>query len=110
MARCRLVDANPQFLSIDFARQLLPGTFEHALDHEVDLAYLGVRFGNDASGAPAGLLLKVMLIACSPGLVRSRAIERVCQEDVTFMTLCGMTAPHFTTIVHFVSTVRDEIA
>jgi hypothetical protein len=26
------------------------------------------------------------------------------------MALCGMTAPHFTTIAHFVSTLRDDIA
>ena len=26
------------------------------------------------------------------------------------MALCGMTAPHFTTIAHFVSSLRDDIA
>ena len=43
MARYNVVDTTPQFLSVDLARQLLPGTFEHALnhlrDHEVDLAH-----------------------------------------------------------------------
>jgi transposase len=96
---------------------LLPGTFEHALnhllDHEVDLAHFDARFKNDATGAPAyppAMLLKVVLFAYSQGIVRSRAIERVCQEHVTFMALSGMTAPHFTTIAHFVSTLRDDIA
>ena len=117
MARYKLVDTNPQFLSVDLARQLLPGTFEHALnhllDHEVDLAHFDARFRNDTTGAPAyppALLLKVVLFAYSQGIVRSRAIERVCQEHVTFMALCGMTAPHFTTNAHFVSTRRDDIA
>ena len=32
------------------------------------------------------------------------------QAHVTFMALSGMTAPHFTTIAHFVSTRRDDIA
>ncbi len=117
MARYKVVDTNPQFLSVDLARQLLPGTFEHALnhllDHEVDLAHFDARFKNDATGAPAyppAMLLKVVLFAYSQGIVRSRAIERVCQEHVTFMALCGMSAPHFTTIAHFVSTLRDDIA
>ena len=117
MARYKSLDTNPQFLSVDLARQLLPGTFEHALnhllDHEVDLAHFDARFKNDATGAPAyppAMLLKVVLFAYSQGIVRSRAIERVCQEHVTFMALCGMTAPHFTTIAHFVSTLRDDIA
>ena len=81
MARYKVLDTNPQFLSVDLARQLLPGTFEHALnhllDHEVDLA----RFRNDTTGAPAyppAMLLKVVLFAYSQGIVRSRAIKRVC--------------------------------
>ena len=117
MARYKYVDTNPQFLSVDLARQRLPGTFEHALnyllDQEVDLAHFDARYRNDTTGAPAyppAMLLKVVLFAYSQGIVRSRAIERVCQEHVTFMALCGMTAPHFTTIAHFVSTLRDDIA
>ena len=117
MARYKCIDTNPQFLSIDLARQLLPGTFEHALnhllDHEVDLAHFDARFRNDATGAPAyppAVLLKVVLFAYSQGIVRSRAIARVCDEHVTFMALCGTTAPHFTTIAHFISTLRDDIA
>ena len=31
MARYKSLYTNPQFLSVDLARQLLPGTFEHAL-------------------------------------------------------------------------------
>ena len=117
MARDKYIDTNPQFLAVDLARQLLPGTFEHALnhllDHEVDLAHFDARFRNDATGAPAyppAMLLKVVLFAYSQGIVRSRAIERVCQAHVTFMALCGMSAPHFTTIAHFVSTRSDDIA
>ncbi len=117
MARYKSIDTNPQFLSIDLARQLLPGTFEHALnhllDHGIDLSHFDARFRNDATGAPAyppAMLLKVVVFTYSQGIVRSRAIERVCQEHVTFMALCGTTAPHFTTIAHFVSTLRDDIA
>ncbi len=57
MARYKYIDTNPKFLPVDLARQLLPGTFEHALDHllehELDLSRFDARFRNDATGAPA---------------------------------------------------------
>ena len=33
MARYQQIDTNPKFLAVDLAAQLLPGTFEHALQH-----------------------------------------------------------------------------
>lgn len=117
MARYKTIDTNPRFLAVDLARQLLPGTFEHALnhllDHEIDLAPFDARFRNDIIGAPAyppGTLLKVVLFAYAQGIVSSRGIERACEEHVTFIALCGARAPHFTTIAHFVSTLGPEIA
>src|SRR5665647_993590 len=57
MAGYKYIDTNPRFLAVDLARQLLPGTFEHALnhllDHAIDLSHFDVRFRNDATGAPA---------------------------------------------------------
>jgi transposase len=117
MARYKYIDTNPRFLPIDLARQLLPGTFEHALnhllDHAIDLSAFDARFRNDETGAPAyppAMLLKVVLAAYAHGIVSSRGIERACQEHVTFIALCGDTAPHFTTIAHFVSSLGDDIA
>ena len=117
MARYKHIDTNPRFLPVDLARQLLPGTFEHALhhllEHAIDLSAFDARFRNDATGAtayPPALLLKVVLFAYSRGIVSSRGIERACQEHVTFIALCGDTAPHFTTLAHFVSTLGDDIA
>jgi transposase len=117
MARYKYIDTNPKFLAVDLARQLLPGTFEHAvnylLDHGIDLSGFDSRFRNDETGAPAyppALLLKVVLVAYAHGIVSSRGIERACREQVTFIALCGDTAPHFTTIAHFVSTLGDQIA
>ena len=84
MARYKYIDTNPHFLSVDLARELLPGAFEHAvnhlLDHELDLPHFDDRFRNDATGAsayPPAMLLKVVLFAYSQGIVRSRAIERL---------------------------------
>lgn len=101
MARYKYIDTNPRFLAVDLARQLLPGTFEHALnyllDHAIDLSHFDARFQNDVTGAPAyppAMLLKVVLFAYSQGIVSSRGIERVCQEHVTFIALCGDTERH----------------
>ena len=117
MARYKHIDTNPRFLPVDLARQLLPGTFEHAvnylLDHAIDLSPFDARFRNDETGAPAyppSMLLKVVLVAYAHGIVSSRGIEAACREHVTFIALCGDTAPHFTTIAQFVSTLGPDIA
>ena len=123
MARYKHIDTSPRFLAVDLERQLLPGTFEHALnyliDHEIDLSGFDTRYKNDLTGAaayPPAMLLKVVLFAylCperySRGMVSSRAIERACREHITFIALSGDSAPHFTTLAAFVSTLSDEIA
>ena len=78
MARYKHIDTSPRFLAVDLQRQLLPGTFEHAmshlLDHELDLSGFDARFCNDATGAaayPPAMLLKVVLFAYSQGIVSS---------------------------------------
>lgn len=57
MARYKHIDTSPRFLAVDLERQLLPGTFEHALnyliDHEVDLSGFDTRYKNDLTGAAA---------------------------------------------------------
>ncbi len=89
MARYEYVDTQPKRIPVDLAVQLLPGTFEHALqhvlDHAVDLSHVDARLRNDETGAPAAppaLLLKVVLFAYSSGIVRSRQIARACETHV----------------------------
>ncbi|HYD50288.1 MAG TPA: transposase, partial [Terriglobales bacterium] len=117
MPRYKHIDTNPKFLPVDLARQLLPGTFEHALSHlihhELDLSAFDAAYRNDTSGAPAyppAMLLKVVLFAYSRGIVSSREIERACREHVTFMALSGDNRPHFTTIAAFVAGRAEAIA
>lgn len=117
MARYKTISTDPKLLAVDLGRQLLPGTIEHAVnylfDHAVDLSSFDARFRNDTTGAPAyppALLLKVVLVAYAHGIVSSRGIARACEDQVTFIALCGDQAPHFTTIAHFVSTLGDDIA
>ena len=38
MARYKHIDTQPRLLAVDLSRQLLPGTFEHALNHLLDHA------------------------------------------------------------------------
>ena len=117
MARYKPVDTSPRFLAVDLSKQLLPGSFEHALnhliDHELDVSGFDNRYHNDATGAtayPPAVLLKVVLFAYSQGIVGSRPIERACCDHVTFIALSGDHAPHFTTLANFVSSLGDEIA
>lgn len=117
MARYKRIDTSPRFLPVDLSRQLLPGSFEHALnyllDHELDLRPLDRRFRNDDTGAPAYapvMLLKVVLFAYARGIVSSREIERACRENIVFIALSGDSAPHFTKIAGFIRELGDEIA
>jgi transposase len=117
MARYKDVDSGTKLLAVDLSRQLLPGTFEHALnhllDHELDLSPFDAYYNNDASGSkayPPAMLLKVVLFAYSQGIVSSRSIERACRDHVTFMALSGDSCPHFTTIASFVSGREKAIA
>jgi transposase len=117
MARYKVIDRSPKFLPVVLSEQLLPGTFEHALnhllDHELDLSGFDERFCNDETGAPAyppAVLLKVILFAYSRGIVGSRPIEQACRENVVFIALSGDSAPHFTTIAGFIRALGGEIA
>lgn len=117
MARYKTVDLSPRFLAVDLEKQLLPGSFAHAvhhlLDHDFDLSGFDTRYRNDDTGAsayPPGMLLKIILCAYAEGVVSSRGIERLCREHVTFIALSGDSAPHFTTIAAFVSGLGDDAA
>ena len=117
MARYKAVDLSPRFLAVDLEKQLLPGSFSHAvhhlLEHDFDLSGFDARYHNDDTGACAyapGMLLKVILCAYAEGVVSSRGIERLCREHVTFIALSGDSAPHFTTIAAFVSGLGDDVA
>ena len=57
MARYKPVDRSARLLPVVLSEQLLPGSFEfaldHLVDHELDRSPLDARFCNDATGAPA---------------------------------------------------------
>ena len=108
--------AQGKFIPVHFESQILPGTFEFALNHvtdnTLDLSIFDNRYKNDETGSPAydpRILLKIILFAYSRGIVSSRKIARVCSENVVFMALSADTRPHFTTIADFIATMDKEI-
>ncbi len=117
MARYKPVHKGLKMLAIDFDRQVLPGSFEHALchlvDHELDLGPFHARYRNDDGGAPAfdpAALLKIVLLAYSRGVIGSRKIEAACRENMLFIAVSGDSQPHFTTLAAFVSELGDTVA
>ena len=46
MARYKAIDTNPRFLAVDLEKQLLPGSFEHAVHHLLDYEFELSRFDN----------------------------------------------------------------
>ncbi len=117
MARYKVVDRSPRLLAVVLDAQLVAGSFEYALDYlidrEIDLSGLAQRYANDETGAPAydpAVMLKIVLLAYSRGVVSSRAIERLCRENVLFMAISGDSAPRFTTIAKFVRELGEEVS
>jgi len=103
-------------IPVNYKKQIIPGTFEHAIDYIVDnkinTKTIEARYRNDETGASAyspKALLKIVLLAYSRGIISSRKIMRACMENVTFMALTGGQGPDFTTIAGFVRSLKDEI-
>ncbi len=105
-----------QFISVQFEQQILPDTFEYALnyivDNVMDMSIFAGRIKNDETGAPAydpKIMLKIVFYAYARGIISSREIEKSCEQNVVFMALAANTRPHFTTIAEFISTMKDGI-
>ena len=118
MARFKPYDLNQaKMIPLVYADQVLPGSFEHALndivERHLDLSVFEERYCNDATGRLAydpKVLLKVVLYGYYKGLISSRRLAEACKRNVVFMALSADTRPHFTTIAAFVSDLDREIA
>ena len=99
-------------IPVSLSKQVLPGTFEYALntliDSKLDLSIFAGKYKNDETGAPAydpAVLLKIILFAYSKGIISSRKIEQHARENVVCIALSADTHPHYTTIADFVSSM-----
>ena len=103
-------------LTVDFEKQLVPGTLEYTIhtlvEERMDTAIFDQNYKNDDTGCTAydpKVLLKIILYAYSRGLISSRQIEQACRENVMFMALsCGQRFDH-STIASFVTSMRNQI-
>jgi transposase len=116
MPRFKPADYGRQLVAVDLSSQLHPGSFEYALhhliEHEIDLRELEARYKNDEEGAAAydpRVLLKIVLLSYSRGIISSRGMQAACCDDVLFMAISGNSAPHFSTLASFVSSLGPAI-
>lgn len=116
MARCKYLNRKQiEMICINLEDQILPGTFEYALDdiidNHVDLSIFDNKYKNDNKGAkayPANAMLKIVLYSYSLGIIGSRPIEYQCKNNTIFMSLgCGITPDH-STIAAFICSMEEE--
>ena len=117
MARYRETEKGQGFfLSVKLSEQIVPGTFEDTLnrliDTKLDLRIFDHKYKNDVTGAAAiepRIVLKIILYCYSKGIISSRKIAKMCEENLVTKALAENTEPHYTTISNFVSGMAGEI-
>jgi transposase len=117
MARYKPYDLKQaKMIPLSYADQIVPGSFEYALDNIVeehlDLGVFDRRYRNDQTGRLAydpKVMLKIVLYGYYKGLISSRDLEEACRRNVVFMALSADTRPHFTTIAGFITELDKEI-
>ncbi len=95
-ARWKPVDLSLLFHAVDLERQLLLGSFPHAVYHllknDFDQSGFDARYCNGDAGAsscPPGLAITAILCAYAQGVVFSWVIERLHREPAPLVTLSG---------------------
>jgi transposase len=98
------------FVQINLSRQLKPGTFEFTLNqivNSLDISCFDNAYRNDKTGAPAispAILLKIVFYCYARGVISSRKIMAMCEDNIIVKALSGDIVPHWTTIASFIST------
>ena len=118
MARYKPYDVKQiTLVPVSFQDQILPGSFEYALneivDEHIDMRPFEARYNNDATGCLAydpAILLKIVLFGYYKGIISSRKLAEACERNVVFKALTADTQPHFTTVADFVAAMHQEIA
>ena len=112
MARYKNLDRSQgRFLTVNLQEQLLPNTFEFALDYIIDRLDLGsfdAAFHHDQAGAPA-VMLKIIFSCYSKGMVASRPIEQACKTHSIVKALARDAEPDQDPIAHFISSPAEAV-
>ena len=116
MARFKYADKSQGlFLTVNLEEQLIPGTFEWAVNYlidKMDLSLFELNYHNDELGACAyspNILLKVIFFCYSRGIISSRNIERACRDNIIVKALADDFIPDHDTIATFISTNFDAV-
>lgn len=89
MARYKTIDTSPKFLPVDLSRQLLPGTFEHALNHLLDQKQVqGPRFKGGFNFQPSARALASQFLP-SNCVTGSEPISRSLRQRALALQSCG---------------------
>ena len=90
-----------KFIPINFAQQILPGTFEYALcyivENKIDLTGFDAWYNNDKTGSAAYLpsvILKIILLGFTHDLISSHRIAKAYENNILFMSVSGDVQPH----------------
>ena len=117
MARFKHTDSSQGiFLTVNLAEQLIPGTFEWALDYlidRMDLSLYEQNYHNDEMGAcayPPRVLLKIIIYSYSKGILSSRPMEKLCRDNITAKALAENCEPDHDTIAAFISANHEAVA
>jgi len=103
------------FLAVNLDEQLLPGTFEWALDYligKMDLPLFEQKYHNDEKGAaayPPKVLLKIIFYCYSTGMLSSRRMEKAGKANIIVKALAEDGEPDHDTIATFISTNRAAV-
>jgi transposase len=89
MARYKPYDVNQvTLIPVSLPDQILPGSFEYALneivDEHIDLDSFEARYPNDETGCLAydpAILLKIVLFGYYKGLISSRRLAEACERS-----------------------------
>ena len=119
MARYKYTDASfgqGQFLTVNLEEQLLPGTFAYMLNDilgkEIDISTFDSNYKNDKTGAtaiPPLVLIKLIMYGYRKGIISSRRLGELAENNIIAKSLTDNMEPHWTTIAAFVSSHREKL-
>jgi transposase len=115
MAKYKSTDAAGIFITVDLQEQILPETFEWAVNYcinKADLSSFDALYKNDEAGAaayPPKTLLKVILFCYAHGILSSRKIEVQCRVNMVCKALAEDLEMKHSVISDFVSSSSEQI-